>query len=197
MLLNSLTMIYSLAETKQYMLIQQFTMSLVGYFRYCLRENNTLVPLRSELRFVEDYIGLQKMRFPGELSSSYLVQDGLEDALIPPLLIQNFVENAAKYARVPDKTIEILIWVRKQGEAMYIDIADTGKGMDGEILERLGGDGPYTDHNGVKHIGIWNCRRRLEAFFGGTASLSMTSAPGEGTTVQLALPLRYQEEGQS
>lgn len=197
MLLNSLTMIYSLAETKQYMLIQQVTMSLVGYFRYCLRENNTLVPLRSELRFVEDYIGLQKMRFPGELSSSYLVQDGLEDALIPPLLIQNFVENAAKYARVPDKTIEILIWVRKQGEAMYIDIADTGKGMDGEILERLGGDGPYTDHNGVKHIGIWNCRRRLEAFFGGTASLSMTSAPGEGTTVQLALPLRYQEEGQS
>lgn len=195
MLLNSLTMIYSLAETKQYALIQKFTMSLVGYFRYCLRENNALVPLRSELRFVENYLDLQKMRFPGELSSNYLVQDSLEDALIPPLLIQNFVENAAKYARIPDKTVEILIWIRKQDKAMLIDIADTGKGMEPDVLERLNSSEPYTDHNGVRHIGIWNCRRRLEAFFGGGAALLVDSVPGRGTTIQLALPLRCREEG--
>lgn len=192
MLLNSLTMIYSMAQTKQYDLIQKFTMCLVEYFRYCLRENNTLVPLSSELRFVENYMELQKLRFPGELAGNYLVQDDLEGALIPPLLIQNFVENAAKYARVPGKTVEILIWVRKQDGRMHIDVTDTGKGISEPLLRRLNSGELYTDHNGVKHIGVWNCRRRLDAFFGREASITFTSAPDAGTTVHIILPLRYE-----
>ncbi len=193
MLLNSLTMIYSMAQTEQYTLIQKFTMSLVEYFRYCLRENDDLVPLKSELKFVASYMELQKMRFPGELASNYLVQDGLEEALIPPLLIQNFVENAAKYARLTDQTTEILIWVRRQGTQMCIDIVDTGKGMDPQILACIRENRLYTDRNGLQHIGIWNCRRRLEAFFGKNVDFSIESENGKGTTVRILLPIKEKE----
>lgn len=194
LLLNSLTAIYSLAETHQDGLIQKFTMSLVEYFRYCLRENNDLVPLENELRFVQSYMELQKLRFPGELSNNYLVQDGLEQALIPPLLIQNFVENAAKYARTPDSTMEILIWVRRDGEQIKIDIVDTGKGMEEDVLRCLNQDALYTDRNGVQHIGVWNCRRRLRAFFGPEAGIAVMRNEPVGTMVQIHLPIRWKEE---
>lgn len=194
MLLNSLTTIYSMAETKQFSLIQKFSMNLVEYFRYCLRENNSLVPLSSELKFVQSYVELQKMRFPGELSNTYLVQDNLENAQVPPLLIQNFVENAAKYARIADKTIEIIIGIYRENKFMRIDIEDTGKGMDSEVMARLNTDELYTDPDGMQHIGVWNCRRRLKAFFGDDTSITLRAREGGGTRVEIKLPIRFSGE---
>ena len=188
MLLNSLTMIYSLAETQKYPLIQKYTMNLVEYFRYCLRENNSLVLLKSELRFVENYMEIQKLRYPDHFSCVYMMEDGLKNALIPPLLIQNFVENATKYARMPDRTIEVLINIRRDAGRLCISVSDTGNGIDDDILALLNAGQPYIDKNGMKHIGVWNCRRRLELFYEERASLRITSKKGEGTQVWIEFP---------
>ena len=193
MLLNSLTTIYSMVETKQYHTIQKFILNLVEYFRYCLRENNSLVPLKSELRFVENYMEIQKVRYPGELSFSYRMEPELENALIPPLLIQNFVENAAKYARKTDETIEILVNIRREKERLYLSVCDTGKGIEPQILTCLNSGEMYVDQNKKKHIGIWNCRRRIEVFYGEEGSLRINSSVGDGTQVWMELPYRSKE----
>ena len=193
MLLNSLSMIYSLAQTKQFELIQKFTMHLVEYFRYCLKENNDLVPLRSELKFVANYMELQKTRFPGELSYTYYMDDGLEEVKIPPLLIQNFVENATKYARNVEKTTEVLLWIRQKEDKLHITIADTGCGIPETVLQQLNQDEAYTDDSGNRHIGIWNCRRRLELFYGNQASVRLESEKEQGTRVHIVLPVSGKE----
>lgn len=190
MLLNSLTMVYSLAETQQYQVIQKFVMNLVGYFRYCLRENTSLVKLESEMKFVENYLDIQKIRYPDELSNAYWIEEGLEDALIPPLLIQNFVENSIKYARRPEKAIEVLIVIRRENNKLIISINDTGKGIASEFLNCLNSGTPYEDKNGMKHIGVWNCRKRLELFYGKDAALRIMSTEGEGTQVWIELPYK-------
>lgn len=197
MLLNSLTMIYSMAETGQDNLIQRFTMNLVNYFRYCLKETNSLVSLSAELKFVENYLELQKIRYPGEISGNYYVEEGLEAAKIPPLLIQNFVENATKYARLPKTTVEVLIWVRRKAGGMAITIQDTGKGIEPDLLETLNAGEDYMDTNGVRHIGIWNCKRRLAAFFGNDASITIASEKGSGTSVEIRMPLIWEESHES
>ena len=189
MLLNSLSMIYSLAQTKQYELIQKFTMHLVEYFRYCLKENNDLVALRSELKFVENYIELQKTRFPGELSYAYYVDDGLEKVKIPPLLIQNFVENATKYARTGGHPTEVLLWIRQKDNKLHITIEDTGCGIPETVLQQLNTEQVYMDDTGTRHIGIWNCRRRLKLFYGNDASVHLDSEVGKGTQVHIVLPM--------
>ena len=189
MLLNSLSMIYSLAQTKQYELIQKFTMHLVEYFRYCLKENNDLVALRSELKFVENYIELQKTRFPGELSYAYYVDDGLEKVKIPPLLIQNFVENATKYARTGGHPTEVLLWIRQKDNKLHITIEDTGCGIPETVLQQLNTEQVYMDDTGTRHIGIWNCRRRLKLFYGNDASVHLDSKVGKGTQVHIVLPM--------
>lgn len=191
MILNSLTTIYSMVETKRYSLIQRFTMNLVEYFRYSLRENREFVQIEAELNFVKNYMELQKIRYPDELASNYFVSEGLEEAMIPPLLIENFVENAVKYARIPDQTIEILIWIHREDDFLCIEITDTGKGMEPEILELLNHGEPYIDQNGLRHIGVWNCRRRLRCFFGDRAELCIESQRTMGTTVNIRMPVQF------
>ncbi len=190
MLLNSFNMIYSLAQVKDYECIQKFSMYLMEYFRYVLKENDQFVTLKKEMDFVESYIGIQKIRFPGAFTSVYSMQEGTENALIPPLLIENFVENAMKYALVPGQVIEVLINIRKEGDKLLISICDTGKGIREEVLASIQQGEVYEDQAGQKHIGIWNCRRRIEVFYGESASINIISALGEGTQVWLELPFQ-------
>lgn len=188
MLLNSFNMIYSLAQTQNYQCIQEFSLHLVEYFRYALKESSSFVTLQKEMAFVESYVGIQKIRFPGSFTSVHKIDDDVKEALVPPLLIQNFVENSMKYALVPGKVIEVLINVRKQEDHLAVSITDTGSGIKEEVLEDILKGDIYTDKLGRKHIGIWNCRRRLEAFYGGEARLSIISNRGEGTQVFMELP---------
>lgn len=188
MLLNSFNMIYSLAQSRNYQCIQDFSLCLVEYFRYVLKENDTFVTLEKEMKFVENYIDIQKIRFPGTFTSVYSLEKGVEGALVPPLLIQNFVENSMKYALVPGNTIEVLINIRRSGDKLLVSICDTGSGMKEEVLQAVLRGEVYQDKMGQKHIGIWNCRRRMEVFYGEKASMNIVSSRGEGTQVWLELP---------
>ena len=132
---------------------------------------------------------LQKIRFPGELSYAYYVDDGLEAVMLPPLLIQNFVENATKYARIGGHPTEVLLWIRQKENNLYITIEDTGCGIPETMLQQLNTEHAYTDDSGTRHIGIWNCRRRLKLFYGNDASLHLESTVGKGTQVHIVLPM--------
>lgn len=188
MLLNSLNMIYSLAQTKDYECIQEFSLLLVDYFRYSLKESDTFVLLKNEMQFVDNYVKIQKIRFPGSFICVYNIAPDVQDAVVPPLLIQNFVENAMKYALIPGKMIEVLINIRKEEERLFISICDTGRGIKGEILKQMQKGEIYVDKIGRKHIGVWNCRRRMEVFYGEKASMNIVSTEGEGTQVWMDLP---------
>lgn len=196
LLLNSFHMIYSLAQTKNFQCIQEYSMHLVEYFRYVLKENESLVTLAAEMKFVSSFIEIQKIRFPGEFTSVYNMEDEVSNALVPPLLIENFVENTMKYARKTNQAIEILINIRKENKKLFISICDTGKGIEEQVLKALNNDEVYIDCNRQKHIGIWNCRRRLETFFGNNALLKITSVKGEGTQVWIELPYMELEADQ-
>lgn len=187
MLLNSLNTIYSLAQMKKFEAIQEYALHLVDYFRYALRRNDDLVTVDQELQFVRTYIDIQKIRYPGALVYVYAMDPGCEQALVPPLLIQNFVENAVKYAVKPGKVTEILLNVKRSEDRLHISITDTGAGIKPDILSQLTGGQAYVDPMGQKHIGIWNCRRRIEVFFNEKPKVDILSGSG-GTQVYLDIP---------
>lgn len=197
MLLNSFNMIYSLAQTKNYEYIQRYSMLLVEYFRYVLRENSSLVTLKKEMDFVVNYVEIQKIRFPHTFSFVYKVNEDAMTAYVPPLLIQNFVENSMKYGLIPGKKIEILINIQKKEDRLAISVIDTGRGMDPEVLDIVSRGEIYHDRMGKKHIGIWNCRRRMEVFYGKDTKIHITSKPQEGTQVWMEVPLIYEVEEQA
>ncbi len=188
MLLNSFNMIYSLAQSRNYACIQEYALHLVDYFRYALRKNQDMVPMYQELEFVQNYIEIQKIRFPNAFSSVYNIEETCKKALVPPLLVENFVENAMKYALVPGKVVEVLLNIRRQEDRLLISVCDTGRGIKPEILKQLQAKEPYTDKMGNKHIGVWNCWRRIEVFYGEQAEMNIISTLGEGTQVFVNIP---------
>ena len=189
LLLNFLNTIYSLTSAGDPQKVKVFTMLLMKYFRYVLRENSDLVTVREEIQFVSNYLEIQQIRFPDYFSSVYSVEEDAQDILIPKLLIENFVENAVKHGVNPDRSIEILINIRKASDRLFLSVCDTGNGMDKGRVEQLNRGEMIEDCVG-QHIGIWNCNRRLKLYYGSDYSMKITSRPGEGTQVWLDIPVR-------
>ena len=199
MLLNSYNMIYALAESKNYATIQDYSLCLADYFRYVLRRGQQMVTVRQELEFVDNFIRIQRIRFPDRFSYVYQANEDCMSALIPPLLIENFVENAIKYALNPREPIEIVVSVHREEtedgrNGLHIAIMDTGSGIRPEVLEKLQKREPYIDEAGQKHIGIYNCLRRVELFYGDQGDIHFSSAVGGGTQVYLIIPFSLTAE---
>jgi two-component system sensor histidine kinase YesM len=192
--LNSLNIIYTLAQVKQYNLIQEMALCLVHYFRYMFRSNSDFVLLDEEIEHTQNYLKIQVMRFPDNLTYDITIPDNLKKCAVPPLLIQTFVENTIKHAVTMDGSIHISINVQLSEldpEHLQIRIHDTGKGFSEEILQQLQSEkGIYKEEG--KHIGIWNVQRRLRLLYEKQATIVFSNSMEGGANVDIQFPLQIE-----
>lgn len=188
--LNSLNVVYYLAQEKKYELIQELSFSLIRYFRFMFRSHTDYVLLQDELSHTESYLKIQKFRFPDSLTHAVSVQDDLLDCYIPPLMIQSFAENTIKHAINTDLPTHIDISIRRFGlisdDRLHIQIRDTGQGFSEQVLQQLQQEINLTNEEG-EHIGIWNVRRRLRLLYGDQASIAFSN--DNGAVVNMIMPL--------
>ena len=59
--------------------------------------SSNLIPLREELKLVEDYLSLEKIRFENRLEINLNVSKEALSFLVPPMFIQTLVENGVKH----------------------------------------------------------------------------------------------------
>ncbi len=190
--LNALNIIYSMAEVRNFELVQEMTMSLVEYSRYMFREPDSMVTISQEMEHVDNYMKIQQLRFPNRIDYQVFISSEIEEAMIPPFVIQSFVENSIKYAvsfeqhnvlsiRGRIQEIEKELFVR-------IEIRDNGTGYSQEVLEMME-EGAPTD--GVRQVGIRNVKARLALVFGEAAKVILKNEDGAVTI--LLIPLTWQE----
>ncbi len=140
-LFNSLSSLATLINTDAEK-ATQFVHKLSDVYRYVLEQReNELVPLGEELKFLEDYVYLQKIRFGDSLRVEYAI-DLDRNRLIVPLSIQVLVENAIKHNVVSAEhplVIEILSADREhvivRNPVRKKEVTETSLGMG---LENLG-----------------------------------------------------------
>ncbi|GAB3920914.1 sensor histidine kinase [Larkinella terrae] len=89
----------------------EFVDELSNVYRYLLRSNeNELVTLSDELRFIRSYFHLLQTRFGRSVQLHVSVNEPLKAALVPPLTLQLLVENAVKHNVIlPDQPLTIRI----------------------------------------------------------------------------------------
>lgn len=93
-----------------------FVHKLSDVYRYVLEQReNELVPLKDDLKFVEDYIFLQKIRFGENLKVENKLDLNLNRMVIP-LSLQMLVENAIKHNEI------------SREHPLVIEITSTGEG---------------------------------------------------------------------
>lgn len=191
-LLNSFNIMYSLAQIKDFKSIQNLSTYLSNYFRYIFNNGNELVEVSKEIDFVKDYLAISAMRFPNAFHVEFDVEEELNDFKILPLLVQNFVENIIKYAIVLGECIQIDIKVKKAEDKIVISVADSGKGMEQELVDKIMA-GETAVHKKGSGTGIINCRKRLYYFYGDKAKFLIKSKLNEGTVIIVEIPREMEE----
>lgn len=102
-LFNSLNVLSSLIY-KDVDKADQFINEFAKVYRYLLdMEKDSLVNLSEEMKFLESYVFLQKIRFGESLKVDIFVDNGLKDKLIPTLSLQMLIENAIKHNVISSK----------------------------------------------------------------------------------------------
>ncbi len=151
------------------------------------------ITVREEMSFVEAYLQLQKYRFGDRLSYRLdLIEDCL-DYRIPKLTIVTFAENACIHG-IESKTADGWIFIRVylEDDIFYIEIEDTGEGMEEDFLEELKNK---MDHASIdklkdkKGVGILNACLRLKMATDNQVCFELESEAGISTMVTIKIPV--------
>ncbi|SEW54855.1 sensor histidine kinase [Chitinophaga arvensicola] len=96
-LFNCLNTIYSLAH-KQSAQTEHAILKLSTIMRYMIYESNEArVLLSHELKYLHDYIEIQRLRLPKDIEINYRLSGNADGVQIEPMLLVPFVENAFKH----------------------------------------------------------------------------------------------------
>lgn len=169
--------------------IHRMITSLASNLRYTIK-SDTLVPLKREMSYVNDYIFLQKIRMDDALEFQSDIDPATEDYLIPKISIQTLVENSIIHGK-SDKTDTIIVTVSSQysDNNVIITVRDNGCGIAPEQLEKLYADFDLQKNTGKNGgIGLANLHSRIGLLYDKPASMEIHTRETEYTEIILTLP---------
>jgi two-component system LytT family sensor kinase len=180
-LFNTLNSIASLVRSRPE-LAREMTVKLANILRALLKDHDSYVPLREELRFTDDYLDIEVVRFgTDKLRVEKEIDPRTLDVLVPSILLQPLIENSIKHGlepRIQGGTVTLRS--RLEGDRVRIEVADDGVGIGNRPASALRRPGAG--------IGMKNVRERLEVLYGNQAQFHVISSPGRGTLVVIDLP---------
>ena len=194
-LFNTLNMIACTAKLEDAVDTEKMILSLGNLFRYNLKTREQTVTLDRELKIVNDYMYLQKMRFGSRIKYRLSLETDAADVIIPSLSLQPLVENAVVHGLSKKETggiLHIRIW--KKDRMLILSVADTGLGMSQERCEEVAA--AMKEHRTAKiGIGLGNIYKRVHMMYQ-KGDLRIYSREGKGTVIQLMIPQGEEKQGE-
>jgi ligand-binding sensor domain-containing protein/two-component sensor histidine kinase len=157
-----------------------------------VQSTKPFISLQHTIDYLERYIEMEKIR-TNEFSYTIEVDDELhtDEIMIPPMLIQPFLENAIWHGAIPGKQLVIGVQFLKQDNRIICIVEDNGKGIDTTMNNK---SEMRLDHNS---IGIANVQERIQVLnekynLNSELSIEDKSKTGKetGTMVKLYFPLK-------
>lgn len=153
------------------------------------------VRLEEEMSFVGAYLELQQYRFGSRLWYEIDLPEDCADYYIPKLTLTTFVENACVHGMEKKaSTCWIYVRVYLRGSLLYIEIEDTGSGMEEETVQKMNEsmrNCSIDDIKENKHVGIINACLRLKMISEGNVKFFLESEPGVGTFMTIRVESEY------
>jgi two-component system, LytTR family, sensor kinase len=176
---NSLNAISGLVRDNRNGAAVEMIVALSEFLRgAAVDSNQAQVALEQEVRYLQQYLEIEKARFADRLLVTLDIPAELLPAQVPILILQPLVENAIKHG----------ISKRTQGGAIQVS-ASCSSGM---LSLSVGNDGPplsmdwETQSTG---IGISNLRTRLQIMYGEAFELHLRNRATGGVHALVSLPL--------
>ena len=179
-LFNTLNSISTLVLLKQTERANAMLSRLSSFLRYTLANEPTAqVTLVQEVETLKLYLEIEKMRFEDRLRPHFKIDGETIGVRLPSLLLQPLIENAIKYAVTPaENGADIWITARREGQAVRIEVADSGPGDGGAPID--------VQSTGV---GLANIQDRLAQAYGPAHGYSTRANERGGFSVIIEIPL--------
>jgi len=173
--------LYNTLDSIYWMLIMQdnaneatMVIKLSNILRYSISHDEELVPLYEDIKQLENYIDLHRIRFHNQLEYSINVDDAIKDIRIPKLLLQPLVENTLKYGfKKIKKNSLIRITATAKKDFIQFIVYDNGVGIPKEKYKNILKTG----------LGLRITQERIQCIYGESYRLEIESSPQNGTTI--------------
>lgn len=175
-LFNTLNNIYTLSLKKSDQ-TPDVVLKLSEMLDYLLYECNAdRVPLQKEIKLIENYLYLQKIRYDKRLKIEFKVEGITSDKVIAPTLLLPFIENSFKHG------------VGKQRNEAWINIYLLVKtnSIDFQVKNSHAGQHPEQVNKTSGGIGLRNVKKRLDLIYKNNHELNISSTDRE-YNIQLRL----------
>jgi two-component system, LytTR family, sensor kinase len=179
LLFNALNALSALVVTGQSRPAGEFVDKLARFYRAALAPDSAQkVTLAQEVELQSHYLDIERTRFPGRVSMESEIEAGLEQALVPHLLLQPLIENAVRHGVAATlEPVDIRLRARRESGSLVLRVDNTGARANG------------TARNGRTGIGLSNVRERLHAYYGESGTLETSAPEAGGFRVEMRLPL--------
>ena len=163
-LYNTLDSVKWLAKLNGIDDIVQIVSKLGKLLKYSLNNKKDFVHVYEEVRIVESYISIQKIRYDDKFDATIDINEDIMSCKIPKFIIQPIIENAIIHG-IEDKVGKAHLFIRgwPEDHKIFFEVKDDGVGMSEEKLNRIRGlmqsqGSGNTDKEG---IGISNVDKRI------------------------------------
>jgi len=148
------------------------------------------ITLREEIKLVDNYIYIQKIRCRGLIKVQYQIPDeDLYNYRILKFTLQPIVENAIVHGLESKEGIGVIrIELMDENDKISISVEDNGIGMTAEKLREIFSDNKKKSVSEFNSIGIKNVDERLKLTYGNQYGLKIESREGEYTRVLVVIP---------
>lgn len=178
-LFNALNSAMVLARRGETQKVERLIDHLSALLRHSLDAASAqVVPLRVELEVLRHYVDIEQVRHGDRLVVQWNVARGLDDRLVPSMVLQPIVENAILHGLSdPARALNVEIEVQLRDGGLVLNVQDDGKGL------------PNAGDQTQEGIGLSHTRARLAGLYGERAHLRLEpAAGGRGARVTITLP---------
>lgn len=146
-------------------------------------EKSETESLDKELKIVVDYLALESMRFEDRLRVVYDIEPQTLNRQVPPMMLQNLVENALKHGISKQITGgEVRISSKLQGKAHVLSVQNSGK-----LKKEIKGESDtQNEHLG---FGLSSSFNRLSILYGEKASLKLEQINMNTVQAEVIMPV--------
>jgi hypothetical protein len=161
-LFNTLNNIYSFS-LNQSPQAGTLVKKLSGMLGYMINEcEEKLVPLEKELKLIQDYMGLENVRYGKRLSMYVEIQGDFDNKYIAPLLMIPFVENSFKHGTSQMlKNPWIKLEINTVGNQFFLNLSNSKPSLAHPVRPNKG-------------IGLLNVKKRLQLLYSGQHQLDIS-----------------------
>lgn len=188
-LYNSLDTIRMMAVLDDKNDIAEALLNLSALFRYHIRNSDKPVTVKEELSQIKNYLSLQQLRLQEKLEIVYDTDEEALSCYMPKILLQPILENCFSHGfKDISHKLVISVTIKKEGRDISFTVADNGRGMTIDELDRLAEKLSRRDMPSEHGIGLYNVNERLRLYFSDNRGLIIQSRENEGMSVSFTIP---------